>query len=107
MLKFICPICEIETDETELTPGGEAHLKRVGPGSSDQNFYTYLFERKNPRGIHFERWLHSYGCGKWFHVARCTKTMEVFGTYSAQEIKPPKKILDTIKKKLPNGKNVK
>ena len=47
MLKFICPICEIETDETELMPGGEAHLKRVGPGSSDQNFYTYLFERKN------------------------------------------------------------
>ena len=46
-------------------------------------------------------------CGKWFHVARCTKTMEVFGTYSAQEIKPPKKILDAIKKKLPNGKNVK
>ena len=41
MLKFICPICEIETDETELTPGGEAHLKRMGPGSSDQNFYTY------------------------------------------------------------------
>ena len=106
MLKFICPICEIETDETELIPGGEAHLKRVGPGSSDQNFYAYLFERKNPRGIHFERWLHSYGCGKWFHVARCTKTMEVFGTYSAQEIKPPKKILDAIKKKLPNGKNV-
>ena len=70
-------------------------------------FYAYLFERKNPRGIHFERWLHSYGCGKWFHVARCTKTMEVFGTYSAQEMKPPKKILDAIKKKLPNGKNVK
>ena len=107
MLKFICPICEIETDETELTSGGEAHLKRMGPGSSDQNFYKYLFERKNPRGIHFERWLHSYGCGKWFHVARCTKTMEVFGTYSAQEIKPPKKILDAIKKKLPNRKNVK
>ena len=107
MLKFIWPICEIETDETELIPGGEAHLKRMGPGSSDQNFYSYLFERKNPRGVHFEKWLHSYGCGKWFHVARCTKTMEVFGTYSAQEIKPPKKILDAIKKKLPNGKNVK
>ena len=44
MLKFICPICEIETDETELIPGGEAHLKRVGPGSSDQNFYAYLFD---------------------------------------------------------------
>ena len=40
MLKFICPICETEADETELTPGGEAHLKRMGPGSSDQKFYN-------------------------------------------------------------------
>ena len=101
MLKFICPYCQVEADETELTPGGEAHLKRMGPGSSDQEFYNYLFERKNPRGIHFERWLHSYGCGKWFHVVRCTKTMEVFGTYSAQETNPPKKYWILLNKEYP------
>ena len=49
MLKFTCPYCQVEADETELTPGGEAHLKRMGPGSSDQEFYNYLFERKNFR----------------------------------------------------------
>ena len=43
MLKFTCPYCQVEADETELTPGGEAHLKRMGPGSSDQEFYNYLF----------------------------------------------------------------
>ena len=33
MLIFTCPYCGIEADETELAPGGEAHLKRFGPGS--------------------------------------------------------------------------
>ena len=99
MLRFKCPICKTMVDETELTAGGEAHIERVGPGSSDEEFYSYLFERKNPCGVHFERWLHSFGCGKWFNAARCTKTMEVFGTYEVQKAKPPKWIIDTIKKK--------
>ena len=47
MLRFKCPYCEAEVDETELTPGGQAHLTRMGPGSSDQKFYNYLFARKS------------------------------------------------------------
>ncbi len=43
-----------------------------------------MFARKNPKGVHFERWRHAYGCGKWFLAARCTATLEVFGTYPAQ-----------------------
>ena len=105
VLRFKCPVCNAFADETELSPGGEAHIERMGPGSSDDAFYKYLFERKNPLGIHFERWFHAYGCGKWFHAARCTKTMEIFGTYKAQEIKPPKHIIDAITKKRPNWKN--
>ena len=93
MLRFRCPNCNSIADETELSPGGEAHIQRMCSGSSDKEFYSYLFERKNPLGVHFERWLHSYGCGKWFHAARCTKTMEVFGTYIAQEIKPQARVL--------------
>ena len=107
MLIFECPYCGVLADETDLAAGGEAHLKRFGPGSSDDEFEAYLFNRENPKGVHFERWRHINGCGKWFNAARCTVTMEVFGTYSAQDTKPPKKILDAIKKKLPNGKNVK
>jgi len=56
-------------DETELSAGGEAHIKRFGPGSSDQDFEEYLFGRANPKGLHFERWRCSSGCGKWFHAA--------------------------------------
>jgi hypothetical protein len=48
-----------------------------------------MFMRKNPKGVHFERWRHTYGCGKWFLAARCTATLEVFGTYPAQVSEPP------------------
>ncbi|SER53203.1 sarcosine oxidase subunit delta [Tranquillimonas rosea] len=101
MLILHCPCCGIDADETELTPGGTAHLKREGPGSSDEAFERYLFLRENPRGVHFERWRHAHGCGKWFHAARCTMTLEVFGTYSAQTHAPPREILDRIAERRP------
>ena len=101
MLRFTCPYCKIEADETDLTPGGEAHLKRRGTGSSDAELEDYLFNRKNPKGVHFERWCHTIGCGKWFHAARCTVTQEVFGTYKAQTLKPPKSVVNAIQKRRP------
>lgn len=89
MLTLTCPYCGIKAEETELTPGGEAHLKRYGPGSSDAEFESYMFDRANPRGLHAERWRHSYGCGKWFLALRDTVTLEVYGTYKAQTSAPP------------------
>ena len=53
--------------------------------------------------MHFERWRHAFGCGKWFHAARCTVTLEVFATYSAQTTEPPRKIIDAIKARRPLG----
>lgn len=99
MLQLTCPHCGVTAEETEFAPGGEAHLKRFGPGSDDGEFEGYLFYRKNPRGLHFERWRHAFGCGKWFHAARDTVTLEVFGTYEADVTKPPKDILDRAKKR--------
>ena len=101
MLTLTCPCCGVAAEETELSPGGEAHLKRFGPGSSDEDFDGYLFMRKNPKGVHFERWRHAYGCGKWFLAARCTATLEVFGTYKAQVSEPPPEIVAAIKAKRP------
>ena len=101
MLTLTCPCCGAAGEETEFHPGGEAHITRHGPGSKDADFYRYLFERKNPKGVHFERWRHVYGCGKWFHVARCTVTLEVFGAYSAQTFEPPADILDQIRSARP------
>jgi sarcosine oxidase subunit delta len=101
MLILECPYCGVYAEETELQAGGEAHLKRFGPESSDDDFEGYLFMRENPKGVHFERWRHVNGCGKWFHAARCTMTLEVFGTYAAQTFEPPKAIKDAITKKRP------
>ena len=102
MLILTCPNCGATAEETDFAPGGEAHLKRYGPGSDDDAFRDYLFMRKNPRGVHFERWRHAYGCGKWFHAARCTQTLEVFATYSGQVGEPPQEVLDTIKARRPD-----
>ena len=103
MLLLTCPHCGLAADETELAPGGEAHLKRHGPGAPDAAFEAYLFLRDNPRGVHFERWRHANGCGKWFLAARCTVTLEVFGTYPAQTAEPPRHILDAIEARRPGA----
>lgn len=101
MLILTCPCCGLVADETELSPGGEAHLQRFGPGSEDAAFEDYLFTRENPKGVHFERWRHAYGCGKWFLAARDTNTLEVFGTYPAQTTRPPQELLDKISERRP------
>lgn len=104
MLTLQCPYCGVMAEETELSAGGEAHLKRFGPGSTDADFETYMFMRENPKGVHFERWRHANGCGKWFHAARCTVTLEVFGTYTAQTSVPPAELLETIRAARPGFK---
>ena len=101
MLILECPYCGVTAEETEFHAGGEAHIKRFGPGSSEEEFHDYLFAKENPKGVHFERWRHANGCGKWFHVARCTMTLEVFGSYSAQVTEPPKEIRDKVSAKRP------
>ena len=96
MLLLTCPNCGLSVEETELAPGGEAHLKRVGPDGSDEAFEDYLFKRENRKGVQFERWRHAYGCGKWFLAARDTATLEVFGTYPAQTTEPPAEVMAKI-----------
>ncbi|MBV0891734.1 sarcosine oxidase subunit delta [Paracoccus sp. Z118] len=102
MLILTCPYCGVAAEETELHPGGEAHLTRHGPGSTDADFEWYLFARRNPKGVHFERWRHLYGCGKWFLAARDTVTLQVFGTYPAQSKYPPREIIAAIRADRPD-----
>ena len=98
MLYLFCPICQRDCDESELSCGGQAHLIRKDGKSSDRDFYEYLYERKNDKGVIFERWRHAYGCGKWFHTARCSITNQVFGSYSVEEGAPPKPLLAKIRR---------
>lgn len=93
MLLITCPICGAEGEETEFHCGGEAHIvRRASDADSDQDLGAYLFERGNPKGIHAERWRHQYGCGKWFHVLRDTRTLEIIGTYPITDLSPPESL---------------
>jgi sarcosine oxidase, subunit delta len=68
-------------DEPEFIFGGTSHLTRPPTHVDDKTWTAYLFNRKNPAGVHLERWLHLYGCGRWFNVARDTRTHEILNTY--------------------------
>ena len=93
MLLVTCPVCHAEGDETDFHFGGQAHIRRPATTQpeaiSDQEQATYLFGRINPKGLHFERVRCDRGCGKWFHLARDTMTMEIKATYGVTELPPP------------------
>ena len=90
MLLIPCPWCG-PRDETEFTCGGEAHIVRPKQPQAlgDDAWASYLFMRKNPKGVHFERWNHSHGCRRWFNVARHTVSDEVLAVYRMGE-EPPR-----------------
>lgn len=87
MLRIPCPWCGTR-DESEYTFGGEAHLSRPPFDVSDDRWARYLFVRANTKGMHFERWCHSFGCGRWFNVARDTVTHAIAAAYAIDEPRP-------------------
>ncbi len=89
MLLIPCPVCG-PRDEIEFRSGGEGHIQRPGPATevSAEAWADYLFTRKNPRGVHFERWVHAGGCGRWFNLARCTATHQIQAVYPMGASKP-------------------
>lgn len=80
MLQIDCPYCGTR-DEVEYSYGGEAHVTRPEPDVNDDAWSDYLFNRGNPKGIHYERWSHTFGCGQWFNIARSTITHEIHAVY--------------------------
>ncbi len=86
MLRIPCPWCG-ERDQTEFQFGGQSHIARPeNPAeASDAQWADYLFYRENPKGIHYERWVHSFGCRQWFNLARDTVTHEISEAYKMGE----------------------
>ncbi len=87
MMQLKCPWCGVR-DEAEFVCGGTTHIARPPLDASDAAWAEYLFFRDNPKGVHFERWRHAYGCGQWFNIARHTVTHEV-SSASAMTDPPP------------------
>lgn len=91
MLIVTCPWCG-EREVSEFKYGGEAHITRPeNPEQlSDEQWGDYVFFRKNPQGVHYERWVHSHGCRRWFNAVRHTVTDEFFASYKPGETPPEK-----------------
>ena len=75
MLLIECPWCG-PRDEIEFAYGGEAARPRpLDPNPLDDvSWAEHLFMRRNPRGVHHERWNHAAGCRRWFNLERDTVT---------------------------------
>lgn len=89
MLLINCPHCGARP-EIEFRCGGESHIQRPGPHGevTDEAWADYLFYRTNPKAEHLERWLHIYGCRRWFNVARDTATHGIAAVYPMSETRP-------------------
>jgi sarcosine oxidase, subunit delta len=84
MLLIVCPNCG-PRNEVEFKCGGESHILRPLIDCSDEVWAEYVFFRHNPKGVTFERWCHTYGCARWFNVARDTCSHEIHGSYDIGE----------------------
>ena len=86
MLLIPCPWCG-PRDEIEFHYGGEAHIARpTDPDAlGDSAWAEYLFMRNNPKGPFAERWAHSAGCRRWFHLLRDTATHRILAVYKIDD----------------------
>ena len=91
MLLICCPHCG-SRPELEFVYGGEAHIARPADPMSldDESWTTFLYVRRNPKGLHAERWRHLHGCGRFFNVQRDTLSDAIVSTYPAGEPAPAK-----------------
>ena len=99
MFTIRCPYCG-ERDQSEFSNSGEAHVARPKAPEqiSDREWSEYVFIRANPKGIYYERWVHTHGCKKWFNAVRNTSTDEILKVYKMGETPPPlKEFKNTIK----------
>ena len=89
MLLIRCPHCG-ERPEIEFAYGGEAHIARPSDPAamSDQAWTDFLYMRRNPKGVHAERWRHTHGCARFFNALRDTRSDQILVTYAAGQPRP-------------------
>lgn len=84
MFVITCPHCKDAREEEEFAYSGEAFIARpVAPDALDDKAWgDYLFNRKNPKGWHWEMWSHASGCRKFLVVKRHTVSHAIAGVWS-------------------------
>ncbi len=87
MLRLPCPDCGLR-DAVEFHYGGAAHIALPAETVDDAAWSRFLFYRPNPKGPFAERWMHRYGCRRWFNLVRDTATHEILAAYRLGEPPP-------------------
>ncbi|MEM8750700.1 MAG: sarcosine oxidase subunit delta [Pseudomonadota bacterium] len=78
-MRLTCPYCG-ERDHQEFTYRGDASATRPAIESTAMDDHlAYVYDRKNPDGVHRELWNHTSGCRMHLVVTRNTVTHEVTG----------------------------
>jgi len=92
-MRLNCPFCG-ERDAGEFTFRGDATVARP-PIDNDviADHQAYVFDRKNPAGLHREYWHHAGGCRGHVLVPRNTVTHEVL---SCEPVGPWKATLQKL-----------
>lgn len=82
-MRIPCPYCG-ERDSSEFSYLGDAQGVRPearSPGVPEpagmMRFHDAVYLRDNPAGPHGELWYHAFGCRRWLHVQRDTRTHAV------------------------------
>ena len=86
MLEIKCPYCG-KRSQNEFAYGGDATVKRPewNKEVSDEEWDTFVYYRKNPRGNHLDLWHHISGCRQWFKAKRNTATHEIIDTFELSD----------------------
>jgi len=79
MLTICCPHCG-PRGQNEFTYGGDASLPRPSTEASSDEWFAYVYTRRNPKGPHEEFWQHSAGCRAWLKVTRDTSTHDIISS---------------------------
>jgi sarcosine oxidase subunit delta len=89
MLLIDCPWCR-RRPENEFHYAGEAHIARPPDPAAvdDASWAEFLHARRNPKGMHAERWRHLHGCGRFFNCMRDTVSDRISATYKPGETAP-------------------
>jgi sarcosine oxidase subunit delta len=81
VLRILCPYCGV-CDEDEFLIDKVSLVVRPALNVAHATKKRDLVKPKAVAGIQVERWGHLYGCGRWFNVARDSRTREIVQTYA-------------------------
>jgi sarcosine oxidase subunit delta len=89
MLLIPCPWCGARPELEFAYCGEAARVRPADPSAlSDDSWAAFLYERKNSRGLHAERWRHAHGCGRFFNTWRHTVADTFHGAWKPGEVPP-------------------